>query len=385
MGKPGPKGGSRKAEKRPWTDVDGVDGVDNQALLDSNPFATLPEENGEKIVKKEKLPPFYVKGQPRRLLAELNKLVEQGLKAEFRLCTDGVKITVPSAEHYQSVEQTLQVWRVEYFTHDLPSKKPFKVVIRGLYELETSEVEEELKRYNLHPVKVFKITRHNDAVQYRDQLYLVHLEGGSTNMKELQKIRGLFNVIVQWERYKPVHRDVTQCTNCLNFGHGTRNCHLKTRCAKCGQPHATTDCPVDMTDKVPVCVNCEKAHTSTSRSCPKRAQFIEQRKKASQPRQPKKPKPEINLGNGFPGLPTPPPRPPGPGGQGNGNSAQAGSNTTPPGFGGGHPGPVPSAPPTDGLTQVLNTLTSVVSKLQEMMVQMMRFMMNAFNVHSQRP
>ncbi|XP_065082897.1 uncharacterized protein LOC135705217 [Ochlerotatus camptorhynchus] len=219
MGKPGLCGSQKQGGKR--TADNNVDARHTKRELPLNQFSLLQEDDGERresVEKKEKLPPFYVKGQPRELLDNLNVLVRKGLRAEFRLCADGVKITVPSAEHYKSVAETLQLWKVEYFTHDVQSTKPFKVILRGLHELDVSIVEEELQRNNLQPVKVFVIKRHNEAIKYRGQLYLVHLVGGSTNMRQLQSIRTLLSVVVEWERYKPVHREVTQCTSCLNFG-----------------------------------------------------------------------------------------------------------------------------------------------------------------------
>ena len=384
MGKSGPSDGLKKGGKRP---ADNANADSNQAkkLLACNPFSLLPEDGGGMVEKKEKLPPFYVKGQPRDLLAKLNEQVRKGLRAEFRLCTDGVKITVASSDHYQSVAETLKIWKVEHFTHDIKSKKPLKVLIRGLYDVDVSELESELKHYNLQPLQVFKIQRHNQAVKCRDQLYLVHLVGGSTNMKELRDIRTLLSVVVEWERYKPSHRDVTQCSSCLNFGHGSRNCHMKARCAKCGDQHTSAQCIVDVTAKQPVCVNCGNAHTSTSRSCPKRAEFIARRKKASQPKQQKK-QPEIDLDNGFPPLPPPRGRTANlpSGGLNTGDSAQTGSNNVPPGFWGSRPSPTPPAPSTDGMAQIIANLTSLVSDLQKMMVQMMHFMMN-FNIRNQHP
>lgn len=158
MGKPSPCGGQKNGGKRPAPADSDIDGTNIKRVLANNPFSLL-QEGGGIVEKKEKFPPFYAKGQPRELLTKLNELVHKGLRAEFRLCADGVKISVTSADHYKSVEETLQIWKVEYFTHDIPSKKPFKVVLRGLFELEVSEVESELKRNNLQPQRGHQVSR----------------------------------------------------------------------------------------------------------------------------------------------------------------------------------------------------------------------------------
>ncbi|XP_065077328.1 uncharacterized protein LOC135700677 [Ochlerotatus camptorhynchus] len=130
----------------------------------------------------------------------------------------------------------------------------------------------------LKPVQIHKMARHNKAVKYRDQLYLVHLEKNSTTLMDLQGIRVLFNIVLKCERYKPVSRRVTQCSNCLLFGHGTKNCHMVSRCIKA-------------------------AHKVTSKACPKRFEYIEIRKKASTRNQPGRKKvPEMNDQN-FPPVP----------------------------------------------------------------------------------
>ncbi|XP_065081589.1 uncharacterized protein LOC135704090 [Ochlerotatus camptorhynchus] len=120
------------------------------------------------------------------------------------------------------------------------------------------------------------MARHNKAVKYRDQLYLVHLEKNSTTFMDLQDIRVLFNILVKWERYKPVSHGVTQCSNCLLFGLDEAN---------------------------PICANCGADHKATSKACPKRTEYFEIRKKASTRNQPGRKKvPEINDQN-FPPIP----------------------------------------------------------------------------------
>lgn len=273
----------------------------NKKLLSSNKFSTLAPEG---IPKKEKLPPFYVKGNSVDLVKDLNGLITKGLQAEMRLLTDGVKISVPSSAHYRTVSEYLEVMKVEYFTHDIASEKPLKVVLRGLHDMDPSTVMEELKDVNLQPLQIFKMRRHNKAIKHRDQLYLVHLAKGSTNLTELRNIRTLFNLSIEWDRYNPVHREVTQCGNCLKFGHGSKHCHMRSRCSKCGKNHPTATCEAEATA---ACLNCGQDHSTTSRTCPKRGEFIEFRKSVAQRNKPKSRK-EANIPiDNFPELhPLPP-------------------------------------------------------------------------------
>lgn len=280
MGKKGPAKGH--SAKRPFpTDGDCNSDVSEQTcskkLLSNNQYAVLPEEGVE---KKGKIPPFYTKGFPDAFLKDMNTLISRGLKATFRYCTDGYKIVVPSEKDYRAVEDYLRIKEVEYFTHDFQSMKPLKVVIRGLPDMDVEELKNELVNMKLKPLTVYKINRHNKNIKFRDQLYLVHLEKGSITMSELKQIRSLCYIIIEWERYKPVHRDVTQCSNCQGFGHGTKNCHLKPRCGKCAGDHTTGACG-QIEGVEPTCINCGGKHLSSNRECSKRAEFIQRRNRAA--------------------------------------------------------------------------------------------------------
>ncbi|GFX16691.1 putative RNA-directed DNA polymerase from transposon X-element [Trichonephila clavipes] len=62
----------------------------------------------------------------------------------------------------------------------------------------------------------------------------------------------------------------TQCYNCNLFNHFSKNCHIKTRCLKCGEPHRTGDCPIRNLIENPVCINCkETGHLANSHRCAK--------------------------------------------------------------------------------------------------------------------
>ncbi|CAH1108458.1 unnamed protein product [Psylliodes chrysocephalus] len=54
---------------------------------------------------------------------------------------------------------------------------------------------------------------------------------------------------------------VTQCRNCLRFGHAQIQCRSKKRCNCCGESHENCD-------KEPVCIFCDQNHKSTDKNCP---------------------------------------------------------------------------------------------------------------------
>lgn len=262
----------------------------NAQNLPANQFATLPVDVSERedIERREKVPPIFVNTSSSETVRKwLTRSIESGsLQASFRLCADGLKILPVGRTNYNFVRDFLSKTAMEHYSHDDPGKKPMKIVLRGLYDMDVSVLKEELKTLKLKVIEVFKMTRHNKNIKYRDQLYLIHLEKGSTTLPELKAVRAMFNIIVSWERYRQVHRDVTQCSNCLRFGHGGRNCYMKSRCATCGGEHKTQACNTINENIEVKCFNCGGDHSAKNRNCPKRAEFVKIRQQATTRNQP---------------------------------------------------------------------------------------------------
>ena len=98
------------------------------------------------------------------------------------------------------------------------------------------------------------------------------------------------------------------CQICLNFDYGTRQCHRASRCGFCGGGHPTDGClQKDAENAEETCANCSAKHSATSRSCPKRAEYLKIRDQATKPKHTIGPvkalaAPAFN-GSNFPPLP----------------------------------------------------------------------------------
>lgn len=252
-----------------------------------------------------KLPPILVKNIPLNEL--MRKLKFHSVTAEYKLCRIGIKVMVKTKPDYDKVKDYLLGIKAEFFSHDLPGEKPFKVVLRGLPNIETSEIATELTdHYKLQPSAVFRMTRRDEKSKvYRDSLYLIHFKKRSVTLSSLQAIRSLFSVIVKWEPYRGGRSDVTQCQKCLNFGHGTRNCYILPHCSNCAGKHATSERRLAEAVEFK-CANCGGAHQGSSRECPKREEYKHIRKEASKANQPGRRKQHVPLfnANDFPQLPS---------------------------------------------------------------------------------
>lgn len=251
---------------------------------DLNGFGGSLDESSSAPAVTMKLPPLVVKSIPLSTLKE--NLVAEGIVAQYKLCGIGIKVMMRTKNDFLHARNYLTRIGAEHFTHDVPSEKPFKAVVRGLPVMDIKDIEWELKdRYKLQPLHVFPLIRKDVNNTYRDCLYLVHFKKGTVSLNALKAVRIISYIVVRWEAYRGKNRDVTQCMRCLNFGHGTRNCAMKPRCNICAQAHLTAKCPVEGAVALK-CVHCGEGHRSTDKVCSKREEYKRIRLDASQRHQP---------------------------------------------------------------------------------------------------
>lgn len=311
--------------KRKKPDSETVVNDDNieQNLLDKNKFGVLTDNNKPKpsptpdpskptpVVNtpgksagKVKLPPLVVKNVTfATLMQKLNP------RPIAKITRFGIKLLCSSSEEFNAVEAQLKNGGMEYYTHDKPSERPYRVVLRGLPLVDPQDLIHRLKKeHDLVPQSAHIIKRKGECASLEESFYLLHFPKGYTNLQKLREIKAVGKIIVRWEAYRNKRADVTQCMNCLHLGHGTRNCHLKSRCNSCGGSHGSDSCP-NKEASAKRCANCSGAHSATDRSCPKRAEYIRIRQKATtsnQPgRKPTKPTPAVPALSplNFPPLP----------------------------------------------------------------------------------
>lgn len=180
-----------------------------------------------------------------------------------KLTRFGIKLQCFSPEDYNTVEAHLKNLGVEYYTHDKPDDRPYRVVLRGLPLVDPENLKHRLKEdHDLIPQAVHIIKRKGECAALEESFYLLHFPKGYTNLQKLREIKAVGNIVVRWKAYRNKQVDVTQCMSCLHFGHGTRNCHLMKRCNSCGGPHETDSCP-DHEASEKRCANRSGTHSAT--------------------------------------------------------------------------------------------------------------------------
>lgn len=161
--------------------------------------------------------------------------------------------------------EKLKAVNQQHFTYTEVQDRHILFVLLGHYEVEVEDLKNSLNIAKIPATKVTKINRSVD-----DPIYLVSFEKNSITLSDLQyKHKVLNQLVIRWDKFKPLNRRPTQCRRCQRFGHAANNCALTYRCVKCTENHEPGKCSRISQDGLPSCVNCQsEGHTSNSTQCP---------------------------------------------------------------------------------------------------------------------
>lgn len=235
-----------------------------------------------KTVKLSKLPPITVFNIP--ITQIKNELAALGIQGhEIKITKYGTKIFASTNEHFKQIKNFFITNKKEFYTHTMREEQTNKFVIHGLHDIDVSEISNELISKKINPCDIKKLVIKKPR-QETQLLYLVYFKKNQLmKISDLRNIRTLSYIRIRWEYYQSKKTGPIQCNNCMNFGHGALNCHLKTRCVRCGDEHSSKICPLIVhngTDdnKIPEeflkCANCDGNHSAKYQLCPKRAEYV---------------------------------------------------------------------------------------------------------------
>ncbi|XP_058817151.1 uncharacterized protein LOC131680456 [Topomyia yanbarensis] len=90
-----------------------------------------------------KLPPLIVKSIS---LEQLQKVLHaKGISAQFKFTRIGIKVMLQTMDEFVKAKTYLNQHKAQFFTHDMTSEKPFKVVVRGLPVMQPEDIKAELE------------------------------------------------------------------------------------------------------------------------------------------------------------------------------------------------------------------------------------------------
>lgn len=251
---------------------------------------TISESTDEnKTVQQKPPPPIVIKtGGGNEIRQLTNKINNQPRSFLINIKKDDIKTKIVTATNWSDYEKFIVLLKEkQHHFHTFSSQEPqIKIVLYGLPAMEISEVQEELQAVNILPARIIKMRmrpkRHKDD---DDQNYLLYFKKSKEQnvdfLKNLQKIKRVACFKVRWSNYKNKQNGPTQCSRCLQFGHGQRGCQHPSICFRCAEKHEANSCPhLSAEDKkVPLsklkCHFCSEKHTAISPACKIRLQIIE--------------------------------------------------------------------------------------------------------------
>lgn len=209
----------------------------------------------------------------------------------------GLHVYCEDVKDFKTVRESMKSGQAQYYSHELPDEKQFKVVLSGLHKMSPEDLLKELKEVKLEPTAVRVINPRNSANR-SDVLYVVSFPRGSIKLNDLREHRIICYTRVHWEPYR--HRGgIIQCSRCQRPGHGIKHCHMAARCGFCGDAHESKDCISTKTAAAKEaagastgptevltpskCCNCNiEGHFATDPNCPKRLEYVNARRRRNQ-------------------------------------------------------------------------------------------------------
>lgn len=262
---------------------------------------------------KRRSPPVTVVGKKR---SEVISLCEDNDIKNYRLklTSEGINIYTDDETSFKKLRATIKEQGTSFYTHDHQADRQFRVLLKGLFSMESDQLKQELIVAGLQPISARGINPRKR--KYDDQmLFIVEFPKGSTSVKKLRDTcKYLFYVKVSWEAYAPKRFGPTLCRRCQRYGHGYRNCCMPLRCRLCSSSHEEKDCSLVVNGTLVEgatlkCAGCGEAHPADHQECKKLIEYLriqEQltRQNAAKNRRPK-PAPAVNMNpSNFPSLPS---------------------------------------------------------------------------------
>lgn len=284
-----------------------------------NGFTVLTDKDGEiilpkpaKPVKKVRVPPLnlsnYTKQQTHEFMKKMN-ITSYTISNRMHV----IQLYCNSLDDFDRVCLALTQEEVNYYTHNASKDKIYRVVLKGLHNMDEKELKAEILSQQLLAIDGDAIVPKLDSIEirkltpksarYHEHMnYIVQFKMGEARLAHLKQIRSLFHTLVSWETYIQRKTGPVQCNRCQRPGHGSRCCNMPFRCKYCAGPHDSQNCPKladvrnqlkqvtgtktlinEVNATIPAkCCNCNAdGHFADSMDCPKKIKYAETRRRMS--------------------------------------------------------------------------------------------------------
>ena len=195
-------------------------------------------------------------------------------------------VIASNMEDYKKLVENLKNKQYQFHTYPTKEEPLMKFVLYGLPVMDPQDIISELNELNISTAKVVQMSmkrrRHAD-----DQNYLLYFKSEKHKgeqesfLKKLNYIRSLYGYRIRWAKYENKRGGPSQCSKCLQFGHGAQGCYKTTICFRCTGNHPADKCEFvsSVDNRVPKenlkCHFCGEQHTSVWQHCKARLEIIE--------------------------------------------------------------------------------------------------------------
>ncbi|GFX82865.1 uncharacterized protein TNCV_2958211 [Trichonephila clavipes] len=247
----------------PTTVLEPVEVQNSYDNLDQDPAISVPETIDIPVPPPPH--PIFLKIK-NNYREQLNKITQKFPNVKSKSSGKHIKLNIDCHEdHTKLVNFMDEDIDIEFYVIKPKETRPIKVVVKGLPRCtKTNDIISDLidQGYTVDSV--------NQLISKRTKLelpfFLITMPRSEFNLTVFDlTLLGFMQVKI--EGYS-VH-GTTQCFNCNNFFHTAANCHMITRCLKCGKEHPTKDCDIKERQENPYCINCNAyGHTACYTKCP---------------------------------------------------------------------------------------------------------------------
>lgn len=249
----------------------------------SSPEVEPPNEEKRKESEKPQTrpqsrapPPINVVGITE--YAKLHSLLKGTLSSKFKVTSlrnNAWKINVEDHSDYRAISQKLNSEKIQWFTFEVKSERPHRVVARGLHPSCTKEEimgDLQSKGFSiLDAVNIIKKEKQqtetdNDILIRRGLPLFMLTFDKSNNIDDIFRIRTILNIVIKIEPMRRNLRIIPQCKRCQGFNHTQMYCKKEPRCVKCAGNHLSEVCGVTK-QTTATCANCNGKHPANYRGC----------------------------------------------------------------------------------------------------------------------
>lgn len=286
---------STRAESDMETDDNQAnDGKQADGDQSSNKEQSNSAASGENSIPKAKVlrpPPIKVTSADR--VEDFVPIIRAALPDEklwtVQALASGIfKVNPMSEEAHRVISGALAEKNIKYYTFENSHTRPVRVIAKKLHEsLDVQDIFNDLKVKGFNIIKVDNIIKKIRKTDKEGKVFVepkilpmfVLTFSHGEDIKKINEIKGICNMICSIEPLRRNSRQVPQCTKCQIWGHTKNFCGKDPKCVKCGEGHPSLSCPHGKFIEKPKCANCNECHVASFRSCVVAKAAIEKRAK----------------------------------------------------------------------------------------------------------